>query len=149
MMKKTILTFATIILVATSAFSQDNQVRKNTSEETITTKTVVNDGKTKKTMVTEEVKQEKQVITINKTNAENQNEVYSKEENVVVKGVKKVETNDQNQAAVKELKKAEKTEIKDYKKKQDAKNDELRKELKQKEEDRVKEKKKKDSKINN
>lgn len=148
-MKKTILTFATIILVVTSAFSQDNQVRKNTSEETITTKTVVDDGKTKKTMVTEEVKQEKQVITINNTNAENQNEVYSKEKNVVVKGVKKVETNDQNQAAVKELKKAEKTEIKDYKKKQDAKNDELRKELKQKEEDRVKEKKKKDSKINN
>ena len=114
------LTFTLIILLisTTCLFAQEKSKLKNVQEETIT-KTVVKKGINEEVIVTETVKKEKQIININDTGVENQDEVYSTKKNKTVNETKNVvKVNKENEAALTELKKAQQKEIEESKKAQ-------------------------------
>ena len=129
-MKKLTLSLVTLLISTTCLLAQENSSLKNTQEETVT-KTVVSKGVTKETSVTKTVVKEKQVIDIKDTGKENQNEVYStKKETTVKSGPPTVTKNKENDAAIKEVKKEQKQEIKDSKTAQLKKYEKEKKEMK-------------------
>jgi len=136
-MKK--ITFTLIIALFSTAIIQAQE--KNTQTETIT-KTVTVKGLTKETTVTETTKEKKQVIEINDSGIENQDEIYGTKKNEAVSETKTVvKTNPHNDAAIAELKRKQQEEIKASKEAQKAKYDAERSELKKKEAEDVKRKK--------
>ncbi len=142
------ITFTLIILLISSTclFAQEKSKLKNIQEETIT-KTVVTKGVNEEVIVTETVKKEKQIIDINDTGVENQDEVYSTKKNKTVNETKKVvKVNKENEAALTELKKAQQKEIEESKKAQLLKYEAERKAM---EENRPEKFRKKDNKIDN
>ena len=121
-MKNYILLFTLLFTSAAflNAQEKDNKL-KNTKEETIT-KTVTVKGLTEETTETAVVEKENQIIKINETNVENQNEVYSTKKEVEVKEVKsKTVENKENTVALDKLKKKQEEEIEASKKDQLAK----------------------------
>jgi len=128
------LTFTLIILLisTTCLFAQEKSKLKNVQEETIT-KTIVKKGVNEEVIVTETVKKEKQIIDINDTGVENQDEIYSTKKNKTVNETKTViKVNKENEAALSELKKAEQKEIEESKKAQLLKYEAERKAMEEK-----------------
>ena len=102
-MKKYTLLFALLLTSVSFINAQEkNDKLKNTKEETIT-KTVTVKGVTEETTETKIVKKEKQIIEINDSGVENQNEVYSTKKKATEKEVnsKSIE-NKENDAAISE-----------------------------------------------
>ena len=146
-MKNLTLLFA--LLFASVSFlnaQEKNDNLKNTKEETVT-KIITVKGVTEETTETTIVKKEKQIIEINDSGVENQNEVYSTKKKATEKEVnsKSIE-NKENDAAISEIKKKQEAEIEASKKEQLAKYEAERIEMENKRPDEFK--KKKDS-INN
>ena len=76
-------------------------------------------GVNEEVIVIETVKKEKQIININDTGVENQDEIYSTKKNKTVNETKTVvKVNKENEAALSELKKAQQKEIEESKKAQ-------------------------------
>lgn len=141
-MKNLTISTATLLIFSTFLFSQEKSKLKDVHEETITT-TIVTKGVNEETSVTETVKKEKQIIKINDTGVENQNEVYStKKSSTVNKTKEAVKINIENEAAIEEIKKAQQKEIETSKKAQLEKYEAERKAM---EESRPEKYRKKDS----
>ena len=120
-MKNYILLFAMLFSCVPFLQAQENDKIKNTKEETIT-KTVTVKGVAEETTETVAVKKEKQVIEINDTGVENQNEVHKSETKVEEKQViTKTVENKENAANLTELKKKQQEEIEASKQEQYAK----------------------------
>lgn len=99
-------------------YAQDSTKLKNIQKETIT-KTVVVKGAEIETKVTETVKIEKQIIKIEDTGVENQNEVFSSEKKESVRVITNdVSSNKLNDSLIIELKKAQLREIEESRKQQ-------------------------------
>ena len=106
------------LLFSTCLFAQEKSKLKNIQEETITT-TIVTKGVNEETSVTKTVIKENQVIEIKDTGVENQNEVYSSvKSSATNETIGTVTVNKENEAALKELKKAQEKEIEESKKAQ-------------------------------
>ena len=141
-MKNTILLFALLFSSLWVLQAQEKYDKsKNTKEETVI-KTITVKGINKEKTKTTVVKKEKQVIEINDSGVENQNEVYSskkefeKKEDNINKTV-----NAENDAARAEIKKKQKAEIKASKKEQLAKYEAERIEMEKKRAEELKKKK--------
>ena len=120
---KNIILFIALLFTSVSILQaqEKNDKLKNTQEETIT-KTVTVKGVNEETTETKVVKKENQIIEINETGVENQNEVYSTEKKIEEEGVSaKTAINADNEAALLELKKKQEAEIETSKKEQYAK----------------------------
>lgn len=131
-MKNYILLFAVFFSSFSLINAQEDDKVKNTKEETIT-KTVTVKGVTEETTETVLVEKEKQVIEINDTGVENQNEVHKSETQLEEKQVvTKTIENKENAAAVEELKKKQEAEIEASKQEQYAKYEAERKEKEKK-----------------
>jgi hypothetical protein len=131
-MKNYILLFAVFFSSFSLINAQEDDKVKNTKEETIT-KTVTVKGVTEETTETVLVKKEKQVIEINDTGVENQNEVHKSETQLEEKQVvTKALENKENTAALAELKKKQEAEIEASKQEQYAKYEAERKEKEKK-----------------
>ena len=142
------LTFTLIILMisTTCLFAQEKSKLKNVQEETIT-KTIVKKGVNEEVIVTETVNKEKQIIDINDTGVENQDEIYSTKKNKPVNETKSVvKVNKENAAALSELKKAQQKEIEESKKAQLLKYEAERKAMEDKRPEKYR---KKDDEIDN
>lgn len=105
------LTLIVVLFLGVFAFAQDSTKVKNVKHETIT-RTVVTKGTNVETKVTETVLKEKQIIDIEDTGEENQNEIMSSEKskskNVVID--ESVE-NKENDVLIKEIEELQKIEI--------------------------------------
>jgi len=139
-MKKFTLTIIAIFLTTITVFAQDDKARKNISEETITTEKTIDDGQTKKRIITKQVKEETQVITIHKTDVENQNEVYSTEKKEKTTETKTKAENEGNKDAKRALKIKQEEEIKASKEAEKAKYKSERLELERKSAEEIKRK---------
>jgi len=127
-MKNYILLFGLLFSSVSILNAQEDDKLKNTLEETIT-KTVTVKGITEETTETIVVKKEKQVIEINDTGEENQNEVYSSKTKIEEKEVvTKTLENKENADAIAEIKRKQQEEIEASKKEQLAKYEAERKE---------------------
>ena len=117
-MKKATLFVIALFFFSTCLLAQEKGKLKNVQEETITTTTVTR-GVTEEVTISETVKKEKQVIEINDSGVENQNEVYStKKKETQNNSATEVIPNKENDAAIEELKKKQEEEIKASKKAQ-------------------------------
>lgn len=115
---KNIIILFTLFFTSTAILQaqENNDKLKNVKEETIT-KTVTVKGLTEETTETKVIQKETQIIEINETDVENQDEVYSTEKKIDKVEVKtKTIVNADNEAALQELKKKEKAEIEASKK---------------------------------
>jgi len=127
-MKNYILLFGLLFSSVSILNAQEDDKLKNTLEETIT-KTVTVKGITEETTETIVVKKEKQVIEINDTGEENQNEVYSSKTKIEEKEVvTKTLEDKENADAIAEIKRKQQEEIEASKKEQLAKYEAERKE---------------------
>jgi len=117
-MRNLTLSVLALLIYTTCLFAQVKSKLKNIQEETIIT-TIVTKGVNEETSVTKTVIKENQVIEIKDTGVENQNEVYSSvKSSATNETIGTVTVNKENEAALKELKKAQEKEIEDYKKAQ-------------------------------
>ena len=131
-MKNLTFTLVILLIFSTCLFAQEKSKLKNVQEETIT-KTIVKKGVNEEVIVTETVKKEKQIIDINDSGVENQDEIYSTKKNKTVNETKSViKVNKENEAALSELKKAEQKEIEESKKAQLLKYEAERKAMEEK-----------------
>ena len=141
-MKNTILLF--VLLFSSLSFLQaqeKNDNLKNTKEETVI-KTITVKGVNEETTETTVVEKEKQVIEINDSGVENQNEVYSSKKKIEKKEVNtKTAVNVENEAAISDIKKKQEEEIKTSKKEQLAKYEAERIEMEKKRAEELKKKK--------
>jgi len=126
-MKNIILVFTLLFTSASILHAQEkNDKLKNTKEVTIT-KTVTVKGINEETTETKVVEKENQIIKINETGVENQDEVYSTEKKIEQEKVStKTTINAENEAALLELKKKQEAEIEASKKAHYAKYEEER-----------------------
>tara|TARA_B100000809_G_C15122842_1_gene525006 strand:+ start:1134 stop:1577 length:444 start_codon:yes stop_codon:yes gene_type:complete len=140
-MKNTILLFALLFSSISVLQAQEkNDNLKNIKEETVIKTTTIK-GINKETTETIVVKKEKQVIKINDSGVENQNEVYSSKKEVEKKEVNVNTTvNAENEAAIAEIKKRQKAEIEASKKEQLAKYEAERIEMEKKRAEELKKK---------
>ncbi len=126
-MKNSIYTLIALFLSTTFFYAQEKSKLKNVQEETIITTTVTK-GLTEETTVQETKKVKRQVIEINHTGVENQNEVYStKKEKDQITTTTKVVRNKKNDAAIQKIKEQQQQEIKASKQVQLKKHEEERK----------------------
>ncbi len=141
-MKNTILLF--VLLFSSLSFLQaqeKNDNLKNTKEETVI-KTITVKGVNEETTETTVVEKEKQVIEINDSGVENQNEVYTSKKKIEKKEVNtKTAVNVENEAAISDIKKKQEEEIKTSKKEQLAKYEAERIEMEKKRAEELKKKK--------
>lgn len=139
-MKNIILLF---VLLFTSSFILQAQEKNNKLRDTIEeiiTKTVTVKGLNEETTETVVVEKEIQIIEINETEVENQDEVYSTKKIIGKEEVStKTTVNAENEAALQELKKEQEAEIEASKKEQLAKYKEERKETEKKSDKKLKE----------
>ncbi len=121
-MKNIILLFALMFTsVSILQAQEENDKLKNTKVETIT-KTVTVKGLNEETTETKVVEKETQIIEINETEVENQNEVFSTVKKVEKEGIStKTTVNAENEAALIEVKKKQEAEIETSKKEHYAK----------------------------
>ena len=140
-MKPHILLFALLFISTSFLHAQENDKLKNVQEETIT-KTITVKGVTEETTETTVVKEGKQIIKIKDTGEENQDVTYSEKEKVEKQEVKsKTAVNEENAAAIEEIKRKQKEEIEASKKEQLAKYEAERIEMENKRPEEFKKKK--------
>jgi len=121
-----------LLIFSTCLFAQEKSNLKNIQEETVTT-TLITKGINEETTVTKTFKKGKQLIKINDTGVENQQEKYTTEtSSETSKTEKLVKINTANEDAIKELKKAQQKEIEDSKKAQLLKYEAERKAMEEK-----------------
>ncbi len=126
-MKNSIYSLIALLLSTTYFYAQEKSKLKNVQEETFITTTVTK-GLTEETTVQETKKVERQVIEINDTGVENQNEVYStKKEKDQLTTTTKVVRNKENDAALQKIKEEQQREIEASKQAQLKKYEEERK----------------------
>ena len=117
-MKTISSTIFAMLFISFIIYAQDSTKLKNIQKETIT-KTVVVKGEKIETKVTETVKIEKQIIKIEDTGVENQNEVFSSEKKESVRVITDdVSANKLNDSLIIELKKAQLRQIEESGKQQ-------------------------------
>lgn len=132
-MKTLISMFMFFILFSFSLNAQDSTKTKNIKQETITRVVVVKDTSVRKE-VTEKVIEEEQIINIEDTGEENQNEEFTKDKKESMNVVDEVKTDKTNEELIREIKEAQKREIEESKKEQMLKHQEEKKIIDQRKE---------------